>query len=82
MPEYTTYSITLAEDDIDQTLVTFQDVIGLDNAAAQAAAIVRLQAIIDKITTPSPGTLSTDIGVIFPPAVSVRIGRAQDRLES
>lgn len=81
MPELTTYSIILAEDNIDQSLVTFQDVIGLDNAAAQAAAIVRLQSIIDKITTPSPGVLSTDIGVIHPPAVSVRIGRAQDRLE-
>lgn len=81
MPEYTTYSINVDEDGVDQHLVTFQDVIGLDNSAAQAAAIVRLQAIIDKITTPAPGILSTEIGVIHPPAVSVRIGRAQDRLE-
>lgn len=81
MPERTTYQIWLDENNEETLLVTFQDDIGLNNSQAQTAAVTRLQDIIDKINTPSPGTLSTRVGVVHPPGVSVRIEQKQERLE-
>jgi hypothetical protein len=76
-----TYEIILSNDSIPGqpgVLFTFQDEPGLIDAVVYTNAVARLQAIIDKINTPSPDTLSVRKGVIHPPAVSVRRQKWQD----
>jgi hypothetical protein len=62
-------------------LITFQDEIGLSDEDVKTQAVARLQAKIDLIETPGIETLSVRVGVIFPPAHSVRRKRHQDNID-
>jgi len=62
-------------------LYTFQDEIGLSDADVKIAAVAKLQAQIDKIETPGSETISIRVGVVYPPAVSVRKLRRQNKID-
>ena len=79
--DLTTYEVWF--DDAGNTdepnlLFTFQDTVGLTDEQVKTAAIARLNAIIGKIETPGSETISIRVGVIHPPAISVRRQRWQD----
>lgn len=80
--DLTTYEVWLNDDgDTNDPILlfTFQDEVGLDDATVQTNAIARLQDIIDKLTTPTPDTVLIRVGVIHPPAISVRRQKWQDK---
>lgn len=72
-----TYEVWL---DDDTLLHSFQDEIGLSDNDVYTAAIADLQSTLDKIQSPSPDSRVVRVGVIHPPAVSVRRQIRQDDL--
>ena len=80
--DLTTYEVWFNDEgDANNTtkLMDFQDEIGLDDATVKANAVLHLQAMIDQIeSTPGTDTISIRVGVIYPPAHSVRQRNKQD----
>ena len=77
------YEITVVDADGNRewSLFLFTGPLGLDDTAAKALAITRLQDIIDKITDPTPDSLlvKTD-ALITGPAYHLRFSRREDEL--
>lgn len=67
-------------DGAEYPIVYFLDDIGLSDGDAKTAASNLLQAIIDKIATPTPDTIVVKKGMIYPPSYPVRIARIEGKL--
>jgi hypothetical protein len=79
--DLTTYEIWFDDNgnsDEPVLLFKYQDQIGLTDEQVKTNSVARLQSMIDKIETPGVETVSVRVGVVYPPARSVRMQRHQD----
>jgi len=85
LDDLTTYEIYFDDDgntDEPIFLFRFQGNVGMSDADVKTEAVTRLQAMIDQIETPGSETLTVEVGVIHPPAHSIRARRRQDNIET
>lgn len=79
----TPYEIWItAADGEEYPLVSFFDELGLNDLQAQAAAVDKLQDIIDKINSPGSDTVVVKKGLVSPYTAHLRQWRRENDLES